>query len=199
MGQAPDPRATAGAGCEGWVVGRLDEQRCLRTRVLLPNVPEAWDNTKLLRQVHCVRRTRRVTVRKTPVFLSLDLSGQSSPGSPYLCGRPSVRALHVCDCATHMCNKQDLDFMGVHFGRSTYPILLANPHVRFYWTFSGRRKYRCEETSYKVRKRTSILWDSAYQLLPGIDINQKVLWRGCIDGYVFCNTTTTTRSRREYP
>jgi hypothetical protein len=67
--QAPDTRASASSVGNGWVAGRLDAQRCLRTRLLLPNVPETWDKAKLLRQVHGVRHTRRVTVRKNPGVL----------------------------------------------------------------------------------------------------------------------------------
>src|SRR5947208_10806829 len=93
MVQAPDTRPSSGAGGSSWVAGRLGEQRCLCTRLLLPSVPEAWDKAKRLRQVYCVRHTRRVTVRKTPAFLSLALSGQASPGSTSLCGRPAVRAV----------------------------------------------------------------------------------------------------------
>jgi hypothetical protein len=50
MVHPPDTRASAGAGCDGWVAGRLEEQRCLRTRLLLPHVLEAGDNAKRLRQ-----------------------------------------------------------------------------------------------------------------------------------------------------
>src|SRR5215831_3521057 len=62
------------------------------TRLRLPSVPEAGANATLLRQVHGVRHTRRMTVRKIPAFLSRALIGHASPGSPDLCSRPSVRA-----------------------------------------------------------------------------------------------------------
>ncbi len=55
MAQAPDTRASAGAGCAGWVAGRLSEQRCLRTRLLRTHVPEAWAKTQGPRQDHCAR------------------------------------------------------------------------------------------------------------------------------------------------
>ena len=35
---APATRASAGSLCQGGVAGRLDEQRCLRTRLLLPDI-----------------------------------------------------------------------------------------------------------------------------------------------------------------
>src|SRR5439155_3237912 len=120
--QAPGPRASSGAGCEGWVAGRLDEQRCLRTRLLRTHVPKAWAKAQRARQGHWARHTRRVIVRKALTFLSLALPGQSSPGSPYLCGRPSVRLLHACSCATVMCTMQGLDFTDRKLGRRTYPL-----------------------------------------------------------------------------
>jgi hypothetical protein len=63
MVQARDTRSSAGAVCNGWVSGCLYDQRCLRTRRLLTNVPEAWEKAQIPRQVQWTRHTRRVTVR----------------------------------------------------------------------------------------------------------------------------------------
>src|ERR671925_408532 len=46
------------------------------------------------------------------------------------------------------------------------------PYVRFFWTLSSHRKYRYKNTFHKGRERTSILWDSAYQLLPGRELTR---------------------------
>jgi hypothetical protein len=100
MVQALDTRCSSGAVCDGWVAGRLYDQRCLRTRLLRTHVPEAWAKAQRPRQVQGARHTRRVTMLKTLAFLSLDLPGQESPGSTSLCGRQSVRVvscLRLCD------------------------------------------------------------------------------------------------------
>jgi len=93
MVQAPDTRSSSRAVCDGGVAGRLEEQRCLRTRLLLTHVPEAGEKAQRPKQVHCARHTRRVTILTTLAFFSLDLPRPSSPGSTSLCGRPSVRAV----------------------------------------------------------------------------------------------------------
>jgi len=100
--QTSDTRASAGSGCHGWVAGHLGEPRGLRTRLLLPHVTEAWDKAKRRWQVHGARHTRRVTVRKTPAFWFLTLSGHFSPGATSLYSRPSVRAV-TCG---RLCAKQ---------------------------------------------------------------------------------------------
>src|SRR5919198_1882505 len=105
------PRLALGA--RAWSQTALFVQTAC-TRLRLPSVPEAWATAKLLRQVHDVRHTRRMTVRHIPAFLSRALTGHSALGSPDLCGRPSVRALHACNCATHICNKPGPDFTGVN-------------------------------------------------------------------------------------
>jgi hypothetical protein len=51
---------------------------------------------------------------------------------------------------------QYFDFTGGKMYPTTYPILLANPHVRFYWTFISSENYRGQETPWKGRARTSI-------------------------------------------
>jgi hypothetical protein len=89
MVQAPDPRASSGAGCQGGGSGRLHDQCCLCTRLLRTQVPEAWAKAQRARQVQWTRPTRRVTILNTPTFLSLVLTRQSSPGSTSLCGRHS--------------------------------------------------------------------------------------------------------------
>ena len=90
------------------------------------------DKTQRPRQNHCAREPWRVTVRKTSPFLFLALPGQSSPGSPYLCGGLSVRLLHVCDCATDMCDMQGLDLMGRRPGYITYPLCDSAEDVPYY-------------------------------------------------------------------
>jgi hypothetical protein len=51
MVQARDTRASAGSVCDGWVAGRLEDPRCLRPRLLLTHVPEAWEKAQRPGQV----------------------------------------------------------------------------------------------------------------------------------------------------
>ena len=79
MVQAPTTRSSSGAGCNSWVSGRLDDQRCLRTRLLLTNVPEAWAKAQRPRQVQWARHTRQVTVLKPSRPFSLISLGKNLP------------------------------------------------------------------------------------------------------------------------
>ena len=69
MVQARDTRSSAGSMCDGWIAGHLEDPLCLRTRLLLTHVPEAWEKAQRPRQVQWARLTRRVTVRKTLALL----------------------------------------------------------------------------------------------------------------------------------
>ena len=55
MVQARDTRSCAGFVCDGWVSGRLSAQLCLRTRILLTQVPEEWAKAPIPRQMPCAQ------------------------------------------------------------------------------------------------------------------------------------------------
>src|SRR5207249_1694630 len=113
--QARDTRASAGSRYDGWGAGRLEEPRCLRTRLLLTHVPEVWEKAQRPRQVPWARITRRVTVRKALALFALDLNVSLRLSSAKACfmpvtvrqtyatRKPLISRAHTCVAALSLC------------------------------------------------------------------------------------------------
>jgi hypothetical protein len=120
-GPGRDPRASSGAGCEGVVAGRLDDQRGLHTPAAAERTGGMGQRQALRAGARCAAHAANDSAKNPSVRVPCS-HWHASPGSPDLCGPPLVRALHACNCATAICNKPGSDFTGVNVRCRTDPL-----------------------------------------------------------------------------